>query len=135
MKILIFFLILYIPIFAYESKGSHLNCDTRQLYDQLETKITFYGDSRMDLVDGGFLNLYGFNTMHGILNIQPDRNFYPEEERFKEAEIQNFGVSGFTSRNILDHLIGCLNSNQMNYKVGKRFVYHAGGNNFRDAGV
>jgi hypothetical protein len=23
----------------------------------------------------------------------------------------------------------------MNYKVGKRFVYHAGGNNFRDAGV
>jgi len=89
----------------------------------------------MDLVDGGFLNLYGFNTMHGILNIQPDRNFYPEEERFKEAEIQNFGVSGFTSRNILDNLIGCLNSNQMNYKVGKRFVYHAGGNNFRDAGV
>ena len=31
MKILIFFLILYIPIFAYESKGSHLNCDTRQI--------------------------------------------------------------------------------------------------------
>jgi hypothetical protein len=126
-------LFLTCQIQAYESNGNHLSCNTLAIFDQDKTKITFYGDSRMDLVDGGFLNLYGFNTMHGILNIQADGNLYPDGEKFDEKNVQNFGVSGFTSRNILDHLIACLNSKNPNYKVGKRFVYHAGGNNFRNA--
>jgi hypothetical protein len=125
MKILIFFLILSFPIFAYESDGNHLDCNTIKeptdtLFDPVETKITFYGDSRTDLVNNG--GIYGSSRMERILNIQPDGNLYLETEKFTEKNIQNFGVNGFTSRNILDHLIKCLNSEIMNYKVGRRFV-------------
>ncbi|MCP5502916.1 MAG: hypothetical protein H7A25_23650 [Leptospiraceae bacterium] len=139
-------------LYAYEGGAdSDLmnHCDTikirdtknTSLYNSEKTKITFYGDSRMDLVDGG--GIWASSTMDQILNVpystiplyvpQNDVPPYAEEDKFENEDIQNFGVSGATTGDILEHLNRCFVPDQVKYKVGRRFVYHAGGNNFLHA--
>ncbi|MCB1145134.1 MAG: hypothetical protein KDK54_23020 [Leptospiraceae bacterium] len=71
-NLIIIMVLLSSQIVAYEGDGVNLSCDTSQLYDPTETKITFYGDSRMDFVNNG--GVYGNKSMDYILNIQPDNS-------------------------------------------------------------
>jgi hypothetical protein len=105
LMILIFFFSL--DMFAYEGDDKAVimnDCITYKkkpnsedlevnFYDPAKTKITFYGDSRMDLVNGG--GGYGNNTMAGILNTPYNGVAIPVEQLFKDVEIHNLGASGW----------------------------------------
>lgn len=81
--IILIILFLSFALNGYEGNGGQGDCDTTDIYDITLTKITFYGDSRMDLVDGG--GIYGNNTMHDILNVPyNDTSEYSDSERFSE---------------------------------------------------
>ena len=102
------------------------------------TKITFYGDSRMDYVNQGGIHGTRPNgdarTMADILNVPVlGQLAYTGNDIFQDNDIQNLGASGWTANQIRDHLERCLNN--PNYRIANRFVYHAGGNNLRDAAI
>lgn len=120
---------------GYEGDGRQpimLECNTKDFYDSTQTKITFYGDSRMDFVNKG--GVYGNSTMPSILN-EPYGNAgaYSADQLFSDAQIQNLGVEGYRSYNLTDHLDRCIPQMSKNYKIAKRFVFHIGGNNFADS--
>jgi len=94
------------------------------LFDS-NTKVTFYGDSRMQLAH--FLLTYGipFVGLDFFLGALPEG-----------WNVQNFGISGMTSGGLYDHLLNCLPANgdkapfPENYKIAKNVAFHIGGNDF-----
>ncbi|HMV81294.1 MAG TPA: hypothetical protein PKA14_25435 [Leptospiraceae bacterium] len=125
-------------LYSYEGDGAEsimIECDTvdkKVVYSTTQTKITFYGDSRMDFVNNR--GVYGNNTMDTILNEPYENNSpYSADQTFAFEEIQNFGVNGYRSYNVLGHLENCIPKLSEQYKIGKRFVFHVGGNNFMDS--
>ncbi|HNH09910.1 MAG TPA: SGNH/GDSL hydrolase family protein, partial [Leptospiraceae bacterium] len=108
-----------------------LECNTKDFYDPAQTKITFYGDSRMDFVNSPG---YGNSTMPSILN-EPfgSAGAYSADSLFSEESIQNLGKEGYRSYEIVRHLDNCIPNMSKNYKIAKRFVFHVGGNNFMDS--
>ena len=138
-KSIILIVMLYTSILSgYEGDGlSVIMTDCKTVgdlifYDPSQTKITFFGDSRMDFVNNG--GVYGDNKMNTILNVPYGNNPpYSADQTFAFKEIQNFGVSGYRSYNVLAHLENCIPKLSEQYKIGKRFVFHVGGNNFMDS--
>ncbi|HMV81296.1 MAG TPA: hypothetical protein PK453_28330 [Leptospiraceae bacterium] len=126
-----------INLYSYEGDGAGsimTECKTvgeKVVYSSTQTKITFYGDSRMDFVNSPG---YGNSTMPSILN-EPYGNSgaYSADSLFSEESIQNLGKEGYRSYEIVRHLDNCIPNMSKNYKIAKRFVFHVGGNNFMDS--
>ncbi len=153
-KFILSYMFILFGLLSYEA-GKHTdsgsvyeNCSTELFYSKdssskdKTTLITFYGDSRMDNVDAG--GIYGTSSMDQILNVGNTDS----SANFTFENIQNFGYAGWTTGQIAEHLNKCLpkidsvfnfstaiSASERTYKVGKRFVYHAGGNNMLFAGV
>lgn len=78
-------------------------CKSDDVYDE-NTAITFFGDSRIDLVDNPF---YGASSL----------DFYLQSD--KSWNVQNFGVAGWPSTSVKDLLIKCLRT-----KPGTEVINH-----------
>ncbi len=102
------------PFTMWSYDGQAWTCKTNS--DE-KTRVTFFGDSRIDYPnhallppDGTGLNFYLGATGEGW-------------------NVQNYAVSGWTSDNILDYLKMCYNNS--NFKIHHNVAFHAGGNDFR----
>ncbi|EPG68240.1 SGNH/GDSL hydrolase family protein [Leptospira wolffii] len=132
-------LLCFITIFAsnltaqvyYEGNGRQLDCDTMQdqispsnyiqylQYDS-KTTVTMYGDSRSDFGDFPPYNYTNMNALVGadIVN----------------WNVQNFGVAGWTTSDLIDHLLKCFvvfpNGSPVNpnYITANKVAFEIGGN-------
>ncbi|GIX41285.1 MAG: hypothetical protein KatS3mg129_1018 [Leptospiraceae bacterium] len=77
-------------------------CTTESNFDS-NTKVTFYGDSRMDFADLPFP--YGLAGMFGsgLGGLDVFLGALPEG-----WNVQNFAVTGMTSSGLYDHLLNCM---------------------------
>jgi hypothetical protein len=96
---------------GYRYEDGKIFCTATQ-HDN-NTRVTVYGDSRMDYAGLFFSHLDDF-----LLAGQGDWN------------VQNYGVNGETSDGLLNHLKTCLTPDNTSYKVHQNIVYHIGGNDF-----
>ena len=95
------------------------DCNTAgYLNDQ--TKVTFYGDSRMDLANSPG---YGSASMDFYLGVK-DQGW----------NVQNFGMAGYDSYDLRQHFIDCFSTlegrKKPDYWIADKIVYHQGGNDF-----
>ncbi|MDX1959438.1 MAG: hypothetical protein SFU98_12745 [Leptospiraceae bacterium] len=141
MKMIIIFCLIFLLITNAQShevdrellvmKDCITNDPKKNFFTPSVTKITFYGDSRMDLVNKG--GVFGSNSMAKILN-EPYKGIQQSSE-FLDDEIQNLGYEGWKTGDLKKHLGDCIPKIGANYKIAKRFVLSIGGNNFIDAGI
>ena len=121
-------------LFPYEGDGNPQimrDCNTKgptSYYDST-TKVTFYGDSRMDYVnqpESGTRPNGDARTMADILNIPlPGQPAYTGADIFQDNDIQNLGANSWTASAIRDHLERCLKPEKADtYRIANRFVYH-----------
>ncbi len=88
------------------------NCNTTGKYNS-QTRVTFYGDSRMD-----YAQLYSPGNMDFFLGANG-------------WNVQNFGLNGEDTEGLLKHLKTCLNrTNYPSYKIHQNVAFHIGGNDF-----
>jgi hypothetical protein len=125
---------------SYEGDGRGVimyDCNTSDdeniVFDLAKTKITFYGDSRMDFVNTPG---YGNSSMDRILNEPYNGVPVPSDQAFSFENIQNLSVGGWESWQVRQHVEECFKEKySKNYKTAKRFVVHAGGNNLIVAAI
>lgn len=115
----------------YEGNGHQLDCDTTLdkeglseiVYLQYDSKttVTMYGDSRSDFAD---LPPYNYSNMNALVGAD-----------IVNWNVQNFGVAGWTSSDLLGHLLECLkvdplsgNPLKSNYIIASKVALEIGGN-------
>ncbi|MEI1278623.1 SGNH/GDSL hydrolase family protein [Leptospira venezuelensis] len=117
----------------YEGNGHQMDCDTTldfpgqvpiaYLQYDSNTLITMYGDSRSDFADAPPYNYTNMNALVGT-----DTTTW---------NVQNFGVAGWTTTDLLGHLLNCLkvdpdtqthNPINPNYITATKVAFEIGGN-------
>ncbi|MBE7411524.1 MAG: hypothetical protein HS129_05580 [Leptospiraceae bacterium] len=111
--------------FDYERPAGDISekgCNTLSQYSSDLTRITFYGDSRLDYADDP---VTGGKNLLWYINNGIDGS---DSSNVPNFGIQNFGQSTWRTDQVNEHLSKCINNE--NYKTSKRFVVNIGGNDW-----
>lgn len=117
-RTLFFLCLLIAPVELFAQHFQAKGCDLQKKFNA-ETSLTFYGDSRGDLVSSP---LYGESIFDGWLP-------YLDVGSDQDWNVQNLATVAMTTRNLYEQIVTCNNvDNFAGYITAKRYAVEIGGN-------